>query len=104
MLGLIAAQLALPGAMLTARWTAEGSRPVTEYPASWQMYSVVPPVAYTGVDADGAERALDTDDLPPVLRRIDTGRVVPDRLCARAPRLREVVRRGGTQPGRFRCP
>ncbi len=103
MLALIAAQLALPGVMLAARWAQEGSRPVSELPASWQMYSVVAPPTYTGLDAAGHERPLGPDRLPPVVRSVGTGRVVPDRLCRRHPDVVAVRRTGGTQPGLFRC-
>jgi len=48
-------QLALPTSMLVARWLDEGSRPVSERPASWQMYSAEPPVTYTGTDAAGRD-------------------------------------------------
>lgn len=41
-LALIVAQVALPVAMLVDRWADEGVRPVSERPASWQMYSSVP--------------------------------------------------------------
>ena len=98
-----AVQLGLPLSMLALRWEQEGPRPVSELPASWQMYSAVRPSSYAGVDAAGAQRDLDTGSLPPVLRGVGTGRVVPDRLCARHPDLVLVRRTGGTQPGDFRC-
>lgn len=98
-----ALMVVLPGSMLVARWVTEGSRPASELPASWQMYSAVPPSSYTGVDALGRERELDVGPLPPVLRAVDTGRLVPDRLCARHPDLVAVRRVGGTEPGTFRC-
>ena len=98
-----AVQLALPLSMLALRWEREGARPVSELPASWQMYSAVRASSYAGVDAAGAQRELDTAPLPPVLRGVGTGRVVPDRLCARHPDLVLVRRSGGTQPGEFRC-
>lgn len=100
---LIVVQVALPGSMLVARWVDEGSRPTSERPASWQMYSFVPPAAYVGVDGSGAERALMTDQLPLLLRAVDVGPVVPDRLCAREPDLVEVRRLSGPDPGIFRC-
>lgn len=96
-------QLALPISMLVDRWVDEGSRPVSERPASWQMYSAEPPIVYTGTDAAGRTRRLDVDRLPPVLRAVDTGRFLPDRLCARNDDLVAVVRTGGTQPGSFAC-
>lgn len=96
-------QLAVPLTMLGMRWADEGSRPVSELPASFQMYSSTAPAAYSGLDAAGAARALSVRSLPPVLRAVDTGRSVPDRLCARHPDLVEVRRTGGTQPGAFRC-
>lgn len=96
-------QLALPISMLVDRWADEGSRPVSERPASWQMYSAEPPVGYTGTDAAGRTRQLDARRLPPVLRAVDTGRSLPDRLCARHPDLVRVEREGGTQPGIFTC-
>ncbi len=102
-LAVAALQLAVPAVMLGARWSSEGSRPVSELPASFQMYSAEPPVTYTGVDADGLVRELDVRPLPPVLRAVDTGRVVPERLCARHRDLVEVRRTGGTQPGSFSC-
>jgi hypothetical protein len=101
-LAVVALQVGLPLWMLVARWADEGSRAVTERPASWQMYSSVPAARYTGVDAAGRERSLDVTGLPPVLRAVDVGRVVPDRLCARHPDL-AAVRRAGAQPGTFRC-
>ena len=102
-LAVAAVQVVLPLTMLVARWADEGSRPVTERPASWQMYSHADRPAYVGVDARGAVRTLDADVLPPVLRAVGTGRVVPERLCARHPDVVEVRRTGGPQPGRFRC-
>lgn len=98
-----ALQLAVPTSMLGVRWAQEGSRPVSELPASFQMYSAEPPVTYTGIDAAGRVRQLDVRPLPPVLRAVDTGRVVPDRLCARHRDLVAVQREGGTQPGAFSC-
>lgn len=95
--------LVLPLTMLVTRWVEQGTRPQTELPASWQMYSAVLSPAYTGTDAAGASRALDVDPLPPVLRDVDTGRVVPDRLCALHPELVSVRRDGGTQPATFAC-
>jgi hypothetical protein len=102
-LAVAALQLALPLSMLVARWVAEGSRPHSELPASWQMYSYAPAASYTGLDAAGRARRLDVDPLPPVLRAVDTGQVVPDRLCDRHPDLALVRRSGGTQPGTFAC-
>ena len=99
----VALQLALPLGMLAARWAEEGPRPVSERPGSWQMYSAARASTYTGVRADGVERPLDVAPLPPVVRGVGTGRVVPDRLCRRDPGLVLVRRRGGTQPGDFRC-
>ncbi len=98
-----ALQVTLPLSMLVARWAQEGSRPTTELPASWQMYSVVARSRYIGVDALGRERDLDVDPLPPVVREVDTGRTVPKRLCALHPDLVIVRRTGGTEPGRFLC-
>ena len=102
-LAVAALQLALPLTMLVARWADEGSRPVSELPASWQMYSHSEIPRYVGLDARGAVRTLDAATLPPVVRAVGTGRVVPDRLCARHPDVVEVRREGGPQPGRFRC-
>ena len=102
-LAVAALQVALPLTMLAVRWADEGSRPVSELPASWQMYSYAGVPTYVGVDAGGAARRLDADALPPVVRAVGTGRVVPDRLCARHPDLVEVRRVGGPQPGAFRC-
>ncbi len=102
-LAVAALQLALPLSMLVARWVDQGSRPVSELPASWQMYSYAPAASYTGVDAAGRARTLDVGLLPPVLRAVDTGQVVPDRLCDRHPDLVVVRRGGGTQPGTFAC-
>lgn len=101
-LAVLALQAALPLSMLAARWADEGTRAVTERPASWQMYSSIPAARYTGVDTAGRERALDVDDLPPVVRAVDVGRTVPERLCARHPDL-VLVRRAGTDAGQFRC-
>ena len=98
-----ALMVALPLTMLVARWVDEGSRPVTERPASWQMYSHADVPTYVGVDARGEVRELDAAALPPVVRAVGTGRVVPERLCARHPDVVEVRRQGGPQPGRFRC-
>jgi hypothetical protein len=102
-LAVAALQLALPAAMLGLRWADEGSRPQTERPASFQMYSAVALPDYSGTDAAGRVRALDVDALPPVVRAVGTGRVVPDLLCARNPELVVVRRVGGAQPGSFRC-
>lgn len=101
-LAVIALQVGLPLTMLVARWTDEGTRAVTERPASWQMYSSIPAARYTGRDVAGRERRLDTSDLPPVVRAVDVGRTVPDRLCARHPDL-VAVRRNGPDAGTFRC-
>lgn len=98
-----ALQVLVPASMLVLRWVDEGSRPVSELPASYQMYSAEPPVTYAGTDALGHSRRLEVGGLPPVLRAIDTGRVVPDRLCARHPDLVAVVRTGGIEPGTFAC-
>ena len=103
LVAVIAAQVALPAAMLTARWVDEGSRPRTERPASWQMYSFVPAAAYEGISVTGAVTRLDVGPLPPFVRAVDTGRTVPGRLCARDPSLVEVRRTGGADPGSFRC-
>lgn len=100
---LAGAMLALPLTMLGARWSAEGSRPVSELPASWQMYSSRSAPVYTGTDAEGRSRAVSADPLPPVLRAVGTGRTVPDRLCDRHPDLVAVVRTGGPRPGTFSC-
>jgi hypothetical protein len=102
-LAVAALQVALPLSMLAVRWVQEGPRPESELPASWQMYSSIPPAGYTGIDAQGHERPLDVDPLPPVIRAVDVGTVVPDRLCARLPDLVAVRRTGGTEPGTFRC-
>jgi hypothetical protein len=67
------------------------------------MYTAVPPSTYTGVDARGRERRLDVAPLPPVLREVDTGMLVPRRLCERHPDLVGVRRAGGVEPGTFRC-
>lgn len=101
-LAVVALQVALPLSMLVDRWADEGTRAVTERPASWQMYSSVPAARYTGVDRAGRERRLDVRSLPPVVRAVDVGRTVPDRLCARHPEL-TLVRRDGTGAGTFRC-
>jgi hypothetical protein len=98
-----ALQVALPGAMLLLRWVDEGSRPVSELPASWQMYSSAPAATYTGVDTSGDVRPLGVEDLPPFVRAVSTGRVVPDRLCDRHPDVVVVRRAGGPEPGAFRC-
>lgn len=102
-LAVAALQVALPLSMLGVRWAQEGSRPTSELPASWQMYSSVPAARYTGVGTDGAERPLDVEPLPPVVRAVDVGRVIPDRLCARHPELVTVRRTGGPDPGTFAC-
>lgn len=95
----IAVQVLLPTGMLAVRWAEQGSRPQSELPASWQMYSSVPSPTYIGVDPGGRERRLDVEPLPPVVRDVDTGRVVPDRLCARHPDLTAVR----IKPGRLLC-
>lgn len=102
-LAVAALQVALPATMLGIRWAQEGSRPQSELPASWQMYSSVRAADYLGVDRQGRERPLDVDPLPPVVRATDVGRAVPDRLCARFPDLVAVRRTGGPDPGTFRC-
>lgn len=102
-LALVVLQVALPVGLLVARWLDEGTRPVTEYGASWQMYTSAPVPRYTGIDAAGVSRPLDAASLPPVLRAVSTGRVVPDRLCARHPDIVAVRRVGGPAAGDFRC-
>ena len=102
-LAVAALQVALPLSMLGVRWAQEGSRPVSELPASWQMYSSTAPAQYVGVDAAGGARPLDVDRLPPLLRAVEVGRAVPDRLCAREPDLVAVRRAGGPEPGTFAC-
>lgn len=101
-LAVVALQVGLPLSMLVARWADEGTRAVSERPASWQMYSSIPAARYTGTTADGRSRLLDVDDLPPVVRAVDVGRTVPERLCARHPDL-VLVRRDGPDPGEHRC-
>lgn len=101
-LAVAAVQVALPLSMLVHRWAEEGTRAVTERPASWQMYSSIPAARYEGLSRDGRSRPLDVRALPPVLRAVDVGRTVPDRLCARHPDLL-AVRRAGPEPGLFRC-
>lgn len=96
-------QLAVPGAMLVDRWTDEGTRPVSERPASWQMYSAVPLPTYVGTDTGGRTRALDVDALPPVVRAVGTGREVLERLCGQHPDLVTVRRDGGREPRGLRC-
>jgi hypothetical protein len=98
-----ALQVAVPVSMLVARWATEGTRPVSELPASFQMYSAEPPVSYTGTDGDGRARPLDVSDLPIVLRAVDSGNVLPRRLCERHPDLVAVERRGGLPPATYRC-
>ena len=102
-LAVAALQVALPVSMLVARWVTEGSRPVSELPASFQMYSAEPPVTYTGTDRRGRVRPLDVSDLPVVLRAVDTGDVLPRRLCARHPDLVSVERTGGLPPATYPC-
>ena len=102
-LALAALQVAVPASMLVARWATEGSRPVSELPASFQMYSAEPPVSYTGTDRTGRSRSLDVSDLPIVLRAVDSGDLLPRRLCARHPDLVAVERRGGLPPSTYRC-
>lgn len=101
MLAVAAVQVLVPAVLLAVRWQAEGPRPATEYPASWQMYTATPPPTYRGIDAQGASRALVTDGL--VELAVGTGGLVPRRLCDREPGLRVVVRVGGPDPGRFPC-
>ena len=102
-LAVAALQVALPVSMLVARWVTEGSRPVSELPASFQMYSAEPPVEYVGIDGRGVARRLDVSDLPIILRAVDTGDVLPRRLCARHPDLVAVERIGGLPPATYRC-
>ena len=102
-LAVAAVQVLLPASLLVARWSEEGLRPVTEYPASWQMYSAAAIPVYTGTDAAGRSRRVDVDGLPPLLRDVGTGRVVPDRLCRSFPDLVRVERDGGPEPGAYRC-
>ena len=103
MLAIATAQVALPLSMLGIRWASEGSRPVSELPASWQMYRWAQPARYDGVDGTGRVRRLDVAALPEVVRAVDVGRVVPDRLCGAVPDLVAVRRTGGPDPGTFRC-
>jgi hypothetical protein len=100
---LAALQVAVPVSMLVARWVTEGSRPVSELPASFQMYSAEPPVSYTGTDRSGLSRPLDVSRLPVVLRAVDSGDVLLRRLCARHPDLVAVERRAGLPPTTYRC-
>ncbi len=102
-LTIAALQVAVPVSMLVARWATEGTRPVSELPASFQMYSAEPPVSYTGTDRHGLSRPLDVSDLPVVLRAVDSGNVLPRRLCARHPDLVAVERRGWLPPATYRC-
>lgn len=99
----IALQVALPVGMLVDRWADEGTRPVSERPASWQMYSAVPPPTYVGIDAAGGVRPIPVDELPIGVRAVGTGSTVPDQLCRRHPDLDVVRREGGRQPGAFPC-
>lgn len=99
----VALQVGLPVAMLVDRWSDEGSRPFSERPASWQMYSAVPSPTYVGVDATGRVRPLDVDELPALVRAVGTGRTVPDQLCRRQTDIVVVRREGGRQPGAFEC-
>lgn len=92
--------VALPAVPLVDRWAEEGSRPVSERPASFQMYSATGRPVYR---AEPGGRVLDTDALPPVLRAVGSGPTVPDLLCDREPGLTAVVREGGPDPGRFPC-
>lgn len=103
MLALAVVQVALPVTLLAVRWAQEGSRPTTELPASWQMYTSVQPASYSGTDGAGRHRDLDVDVLPPVLRSADIGKVLPLRLCAAHPDVVVVERRGGPDPGVVRC-
>ena len=98
-----ALQVAVPVSMLVARWVTEGSRPVSELPASFQMYSAEPPVSYLGTDGSGRTRPLDVRSLPIVVRAVDSGDLLPRRLCARHPDLVAVERRGGLPPTTYRC-
>lgn len=102
-LALAFVQVALPVTLLAVRWAQEGSRPTTELPASWQMYTSVQPAAYSGTDAAGRHRELDVDGLPPVLRTADVGNMLPLRLCAVHPDVVVVQRRGGPDPRIVRC-
>lgn len=102
-LALAAVQVALPVSLLVARWANEGSRPMSELPGSWQMYSSVTPARYDGIDTDGRVRRLDVMPLPKLVRSVDVGRVVPDRLCDAARDLRAVRRTGGPDAGTFAC-
>ena len=100
LLAVVALQVGVPGAALVDRWADEGSWPVSERPASFQVYSSAERPVYTGVAADGTERRLVASGL---LRAVATGRVVPDRLCEADPSLVAVRRDGGADPGTFRC-
>jgi hypothetical protein len=102
-LAVAALQVALPVSMLVARWATEGSRPVSELPASFQMYSAEPPVSYTGTDGRGRSRPLDVRFLPVVLRAVDSGDALPRWLCDRHPDLVTVERSGGLPPTTYRC-
>lgn len=102
-LAVAALQITLPASLLVVRWAQEGTRPASELPASWQMYSSAPEPIYTGADDQGRLQRLDVDALPPVLRAIGTGRVVVDRLCDRHPDIVVIRRDGGPEPGEFPC-
>lgn len=102
-LAVAALQVALPLAMLGVRWASEGSRPTSELPASWQMYSSAAVPTYTGIGRDETRRRLSVAGLPPVLRAVDTGELVPRRLCAAQTDLLAVERAGGPDPLTTRC-
>ena len=103
MLALVVVLVVVLVLLLGVRWAQEGSRPRVELPASWQMYTATEPATYAGRDAAGTTRPLDVDGLPPGVRAVDTGRVVPGRLGAAHPEVVVVVRSGGPEPGAFRC-
>lgn len=92
--------------MLGARWIAEGSRPETELPLSFQMYSAVDLGEYTGTLADGSTVPLSLDALPPVTRGIGYGDDVPQEFCAANKELVSVqkeVKHPALQMGEHKC-
>lgn len=93
----IAVQIAVPAAALAYRWVDEGSRPIREYPLSWQMYSSAGIGGYVGVTDTNQEVELSIADLPPVIRGVGYGPTVQELFCDTRTDL-QLVRRAPINP------
>jgi hypothetical protein len=101
--GFLIVQILVPLGALGIRWVQEGSRPASELPFSFQMYSAAPTAQYIGRDSDGNLRELTTSGIPLVIRQVSYGLSVPERLCAADQALTSVERLSGPDPLVFQC-